>query len=681
MAAAPSVRLISVSLAAADDGTGGELSCNVRVSGSSTSLALSYLTAQLGLAPAPLYTARVYPNAYMYALHRPARQFRLDDDSGCIRLSGLDTSTEYVLALGVRDQDEYVAAQSALLGPATPGAADGFDVGAGKPFQLNLSDIHIASILSEAVNTADYQSRLTEPILSSFRGSPAVWSLVNPSNLLNVKDAATPYLLALTQHTDSPGLMAPYRRDHGYGQTLWVVFAHTKDVRNVMADVTVLGASTPIGQIHAGFYAKVASIAAHLQRFAEESQCSIAPGSTQPLRLIFTGHSLGGALAQACCLHLLAAGGVVGGSQYQIGSISFGNPYVGNGNVREFVEQRGWSDRLLSVVNKDDIVPNLLNYVESAHLLHRNAGRVVQQLCDICDLVGDVVGFAPITRRILLGLPSTLTTLADLLRQTTPAYEPIGTYGMISAETRQVINNDGTTSPVAYTALVLNSPQETQAWMSAQYERIIRASVTALEQSLSHRMLQYRDAVLACDNVAETVDCTHNIAPQPNRRGAREAGEAKEGKEEAEEKAKEKAEVYLIPFALEQLHPLVESVMVVMWLNGLKVTIRGQSLDFLNHRAADYFRTDLKLNPGAAMEADQPTRGQAIITARVVDSGHLVTPFAGQQSTRRSASLSALCSSRPPLCPSRALWRPRLTLTTSCTCYPSSRSTRCPWRC
>ena len=177
MAAAPSVRLISVSLAAADDGTGGELSCNVRVSGSSTSLALSYLTAQLGLAPAPLYTARVYPNAYMYALHRPARQFRLDDDSGCIRLSGLDTSTEYVLALGVRDQDEYVAAQSALLGPATPGAADGFDVGAGKPFQLNLSDIHIASILSEAVNTADYQSRLTEPILSSFRGSPAVWSL------------------------------------------------------------------------------------------------------------------------------------------------------------------------------------------------------------------------------------------------------------------------------------------------------------------------------------------------------------------------------------------------------------------------------------------------------------------------------------------------------------------------
>lgn len=80
----------------------------------------------------------------------------------------------------------------------------------------------------------------------------------------------------------------------------------------------------------------------------------------QGRRLIFSGHSLGGAVAVLCTLRLLRAlGDHTGGAS--IRCITFGMPAIGNAALADHVSLRGWHHCFSSFVLPEDMVPRLMS--------------------------------------------------------------------------------------------------------------------------------------------------------------------------------------------------------------------------------------------------------------------------------------------------------------------------------
>lgn len=75
-------------------------------------------------------------------------------------------------------------------------------------------------------------------------------------------------------------------------------------------------------------------------------------------RLIFSGHSLGGAVAQLVALHMLRAHpGVL---TERLRCFSIGAPLVGNYQLTQYIEGCGWRSNFHSIVYGSDVVPRLL---------------------------------------------------------------------------------------------------------------------------------------------------------------------------------------------------------------------------------------------------------------------------------------------------------------------------------
>ncbi|EFJ08303.1 hypothetical protein SELMODRAFT_72949, partial [Selaginella moellendorffii] len=76
--------------------------------------------------------------------------------------------------------------------------------------------------------------------------------------------------------------------------------------------------------------------------------------------IIFTGHSLGGAIAALATLWLLYLSRTATAIKLQklrFVCVTFGMPFVGDVKLSELAQSQGWDDHFVHVVCRHDIVP------------------------------------------------------------------------------------------------------------------------------------------------------------------------------------------------------------------------------------------------------------------------------------------------------------------------------------
>ena len=131
-----------------------------------------------------------------------------------------------------------------------------------------------------------------------------------------------------------------------------VAFRGTElSLRDWLTDINLFSRSRPYGKVHRGFHAGFEAVRAEIE--AEL-------GQTAGIRLVLTGHSLGGALAT-----IAAAEWSYLSSHTVSGVYTFGQPAVGKGDFPNFIQQT-FGERFVRVVNDDDIVarvPPTYNHV------------------------------------------------------------------------------------------------------------------------------------------------------------------------------------------------------------------------------------------------------------------------------------------------------------------------------
>jgi hypothetical protein len=129
----------------------------------------------------------------------------------------------------------------------------------------------------------------------------------------------------------------------------------TRNLTDWLVNINI--AHTPAfgGQLHSGFLSRAKSIP--LDEILE-----LANGKP----IYFVGHSLGGAIAQICAL-LCCNVVPVANCMKQIYSISFGGPYIGTEQVKQFIASKFGAicleNNFLTIVNEEDCIPGVLNLV------------------------------------------------------------------------------------------------------------------------------------------------------------------------------------------------------------------------------------------------------------------------------------------------------------------------------
>jgi predicted lipase len=139
----------------------------------------------------------------------------------------------------------------------------------------------------------------------------------------------------------------------GYvGNTAYVVFRGTEvdNIENWCTDIDAIQITYPLGdgEVHQGFYNAWLSIKSQVQIGIDE----ILPGITN---VIFTGHSLGAALAAFAVLEV--GTGLNFDYGVSISVYTFGEPRVGNQQFAGY-----WDSQISAsyrIVNNNDIVPHL----------------------------------------------------------------------------------------------------------------------------------------------------------------------------------------------------------------------------------------------------------------------------------------------------------------------------------
>jgi hypothetical protein len=150
---------------------------------------------------------------------------------------------------------------------------------------------------------------------------------------------------------------------------LAVAFRGTDDFWDVINDAdawpTTLADHGDMVQVHAGFLRAFEAIWTTLRHEIEKAEAE-----HHVEYYVFTGHSLGGALAHLLCGHIRRNGVVL---------ITFGMPRVGDRAWVRVVEDRAW--RAVRVVHNLDCIPTVpgFPYKHAGKLLHIDGqGRVLQ---------------------------------------------------------------------------------------------------------------------------------------------------------------------------------------------------------------------------------------------------------------------------------------------------------------
>lgn len=160
----------------------------------------------------------------------------------------------------------------------------------------------------------------------------------------------------------------------GNGNVLIVVFRGTASVQNALSDIqatqedmtSVRGQG--MGRVHSGFYRALNSVSATIARSIEELRDRRQP-------VLFTGHSLGGALATLAVAQAIAPPDSV------TGLYTYGAPRVGNRTFKENFDSH-YAAMTYRIRNFRDPVPDtppeLLDFTHPGQLVYYDEGTSVK---------------------------------------------------------------------------------------------------------------------------------------------------------------------------------------------------------------------------------------------------------------------------------------------------------------
>ncbi|CAF3156955.1 unnamed protein product, partial [Rotaria sp. Silwood2] len=215
--------------------------------------------------------------------------------------------------------------------------------------------------------------------------------------------------LKFASNASSPYLLAIFKR-HINEETLWVAFRGTANISDVLTDLSIYHTLISSGMVHKGFAKR-----------ASEFPCDTLMNELRTThnyrkRLIFTGHSLGDSIAHLCAIFNLANKSYK--ENPQIYSIAFGSPFIGNRTVAEALIRKNFNNHFLTIINQNDIVPNILNLVETSTHIQSTLAPIIQQRSDITKtLLPNISSIARVPKGVLTSSIKTLNLLIPKLKK------------------------------------------------------------------------------------------------------------------------------------------------------------------------------------------------------------------------------------------------------------------------
>jgi pimeloyl-ACP methyl ester carboxylesterase len=175
--------------------------------------------------------------------------------------------------------------------------------------------------------------------------------------------------------------------------------------------------------VHAGFYKRFED-----SGFLDDVARLVTSEAYAHKRIVFTGHSLGAAVAAVFALHVLVS--IPGEIRKRVHCVGFAQPLVGDHRLADYVGTHGLQDRFTVIVNDFDIVPRLC-LMQSEHA--QQVLNAISQSTTGSQLLGQAVsmitavGFQRLKASfpILGNVAGLASFVADNVK---PQYAPFGTY-------------------------------------------------------------------------------------------------------------------------------------------------------------------------------------------------------------------------------------------------------------
>ena len=280
-------------------------------------------------------------------------------------------------------------------------------------------DLEIAVMLSSLVYCSDPSLNTNEtfPYSTNEGYSRAVAELSEPGcGLKCAKNASYPYLMAVSKRLI---LNEEGKEGVTVQRTLWIAFPGTQNKLDILADLAAFQKTDNWGCLHAGFLYRANAMPNDF--FIEEFL------QNQYDRMIFTGHSLGGAVAHICAMKQLSHSSSSKG--VQIYSIAFGSPFIGDDTLERKLRGLQLSNRLLTVVNEQDAVPGVLLLLMTAKKRQPKPKSLPDIFSDLCESAKTYALNALLGKTFALIKP----LLSQLLKCIKPffRYTPVGTYAFL----------------------------------------------------------------------------------------------------------------------------------------------------------------------------------------------------------------------------------------------------------
>lgn len=142
-----------------------------------------------------------------------------------------------------------------------------------------------------------------------------------------------------------------------YDDRVIIAFRGTADAMDLQDDLRMVPVSFADGSVHSGFYDRSAVIP---QRFLKMQ-------FEQGKLVVFTGHSLGGAIASVLTLRVLHEMSLGKEFHDRLLCITFGAPFIGNAALAKWATQNEYAQRMMMFVYRYDIVPRLFMFRKEAY--------------------------------------------------------------------------------------------------------------------------------------------------------------------------------------------------------------------------------------------------------------------------------------------------------------------------
>ena len=175
--------------------------------------------------------------------------------------------------------------------------------------------------------------------------------------------------------------------------TLYVGCRGTDNMSDLLADVNLLPcAEINGGRLHSGFSARAQALAPEAVLAMADDAARVLATNIQ--RVVFCGHSLGGAVASIAALRLKVQLAASGRTRAAIGPAvacrkglqadhtlvadevvccAFAAPLFGDDKIRQFVEDKHWSNAFVNIIVKGDLVPAVLRLHDTLALAGKTA--------------------------------------------------------------------------------------------------------------------------------------------------------------------------------------------------------------------------------------------------------------------------------------------------------------------